>query len=133
MSGYYDEATNTTYYDPVMVLNITEYDTNGKPDTNVFLVYDDDEDLYYLYGSRGHVSYTKSFCCIENLYNFISLVMGFSENHTVSISVNYMDDLTDYDDYDKLQSKVSRFNEVVAYDNVTLSKKRLQRFLNAFI
>jgi hypothetical protein len=133
MSGYYDEATNTTYYDPVMVLNITEYDTNGKPDTNVFLVYDEDEDLYYLYGSRGHVSYTKSFCCIENLYNFISLVMGFSENHKVSISVNYMDDLTDYDDYDKLQSKVSRFNEVVAYDNVTLSKKRLQRFLNAFI
>ena len=133
MSGYYDEATNTTYYDPVMVLNITEYDTNGKPDTNVFLVYDEDEDLYYLYGSRGHVSYTKSFCCSENLYNFISIVMGFSENHKVSIPVNYMDDLTDYDDYDKLQSKVSRFNEVVAYDNVTLSKKRLQRFLNAFI
>ena len=133
MSGYYDEATNTTYYDPVMVLNITEYDTNGKPDTNVFLVYDEDEDLYYLYGSRGHVSYTKSFCCSEKLYNFISIVMGFSENHKVSISVNYMDDLTDYDDYDKLQSKVSRFNEVVAYDNVTLSKKRLQRFLNAFI
>ena len=133
MSGYYDEATNTTYYDPVMVLNITEYDTNGKPDTNVFLVYDEDEDLYYLYGSRGHVSYTKSFCCSENLYNFISIVMGFSENHKVSISVNYMDDLTDYDDYDKLQSKVSRFNEVVAYDNLTLSKKRLQRFLNAFI
>lgn len=133
MSGYYNEETNTTYYDPVMVLNITEYDTNGKPDTNVFLVYDEDEDLYYLYGSRGHVSYTKSFCCIENLYNFISIVMGFSENHKVSISVNYMDDLTDYDDYDKLQSKVSRFNEVVAYDNVTLSKKRLQRFLNAFI
>ena len=133
MSGYYDEATNTTYYDPIMVLNITEYDTNGNPDTNVFLVYDEDEDLYYLYGSRGHVSYTKSFCCSENLYNFISIVMGFSENHKVSISVNYMDDLTDYDDYNKLQSKVSRFNEVVAYDNVTLSKKRLQRFLNAFI
>ena len=133
MSGYYNEETNTTYYDPVMVLNITEYDTNGKPDTNVFLVYDEDEDLYYLYGSRGHVSYTKSFCCIENLYNFISIVMGFSENHKVSISVNYMDDLTNYDDYNKLQSKVSRFNEVVAYDNITLSKKRLQQYLSAFI
>lgn len=133
MSGYYNEETNTTYYDPVMVLNITEYDTNGKPDTNVFLVYDEDEDLYYLYGSRGRVSYTKSFCCIENLYNFISIVMGFSENHKVSISVNYMDDLTNYDDYNKLQSKVSRFNEVVAYDNITLSKKRLQQYLSAFI
>ena len=133
MSGYYNEETNTTYYDPVMVLNITEYDTNEKPDTNVFLVYDEDEDLYYLYGSRGHVSYTKSFCCIENLYNFISIVMGFSENHKVSISVNYMDDLTNYDDYNKLQSKVSRFNEVVAYDNITLSKKRLQQYLSAFI
>ena len=133
MSGYYDEATNTTYYDPVMVINITEYDKNEKPDSNVFIVYDEEEDLYYLYGSRGHVRYSKSFENEHSLYNFISIVMGFSENHKVSISVNYMEDLTDYDEYDKLQSKVSRFNEVVAYDNVTLSKNRFLRFLNAFI
>ena len=47
MSGYYDEATETTYYDPLMVLNITEYDTRGKRDTNIFLIYDEEEDVYY--------------------------------------------------------------------------------------
>ena len=133
MSGYYNEATETTYYDPLMVLNITEYNTNGKRDTNIFLIYDEEEDVYYLYGSRGHVRYTKTFDNEDSLYNFISITMGFSENHKVSISVNYMEDLTNYDEYDELVSKVSRFNEVVAYDNVTLSKKRLLRYLNAFI
>jgi len=133
MSGYYDEATETTYYDPLMVLNITEYDTNGKRDTNIFLIYDEEEDVYYLYGSRGHVRYSKTFDNEDSLYNFISITMGFSENHKVSISVNYMEDLTNYDEYDELKSKVSRFNEVVAYDHVTLSKKRLLRYLNAFI
>jgi hypothetical protein len=132
MSGYYDEATETTYYDPLMVLNITEYDTNGKRDTNIFLIYDEEEDVYYLYGSRGNVRYSKTFDNGDSLYNFISITMGFSENHKVSISVNYMEDLTNYDEYDELKSKVSRFNEVVAYDNVTLSKKRLLRYLNAF-
>ena len=132
MSGYYDEATETTYYDPLMVLKITEYDTNGKRDTNIFLIYDEEEDVYYLYGSRGNVRYSKTFDNGDSLYNFISITMGFSENHKVSISVNYMEDLTNYDEYDELKSKVSRFNEVVAYDNVTLSKKRLLRYLNAF-
>lgn len=133
MSGYYDEATNTTYYDPVMVINITEYDKNEKQDSDIFIIYDVDEDLYYLYGSRGYVRYSKCFDSEDSLYNFISITMGFSEKHKVSISVNYMEDLTDYDDYDKLKNKVSRFNEVVAYDNVSLYKKQFLRYLNAFI
>ena len=133
MSGYYDEATETTYYDPIMVLNITEYDANRNSDSNIFIVYDVDEDLYYLYGSRGHIRYSKSFDNEDALYNFISIVMGFSEKHMVSISVNYMDDLTNYDEYDELESKVSRFNEVVAYDNIVLTRKRFLRYLNAFM
>ena len=100
----YDEATGTTYYDPMMVLNITEYDRKSEKDSDIFLLYD-----------------------------FISLTMAFSENHKVSISVNYMEDLTNYHEYDELQSNVTRFNEVVAYDNIHLSKKRLERYLKAFM
>ena len=129
----YDEATETTYYDPMMVLNITEYDADEKRDSNVFIVYDADEELYYLYGSRGFVRYSRAFCNADSLYDFVSIAMGVSENHTASISVNYMEDLTNYDEYDELKSKVSRFNEVVAYDGVKLLKRRFMRFLNGFL
>jgi hypothetical protein len=129
----YDEATGTTYYDPMMVLNITEYDRKSEKDSDIFLLYDADEELYYLYGSRGYVKYSKTFDNIDSLYDFISLTMAFSENHKVSISVNYMEDLTNYHEYDELQSNVTRFNEVVAYDNIHLSKKRLERYLKAFM
>ena len=129
----YDEATETTYYDPMMVLNITEYDADEKRDSNVFIVYDADEELYYSYGSRGYVRYSRAFCNAESLYDFVSIAMGVSENHTASISVNYMEDLTNYDEYDELKRKVSRFNEVVAYDGVKLLKRRFMRFLNGFL
>ena len=129
----YDEATETTYYDPMMVLNITEYDAKGNTDSDVFIVYDAEEELYYLYGSRGFVRYSRAFCNAESLYDFVSITIGVSENHTASISVNYMEDLTNYDEYDELKSKVSRFNEVVAYDGVKLLKRRFMRFLNGFL
>ena len=52
MSAYHDEDTNTTYYDDQIVLNITEF-YDGKRDTNVFIVYDKDDELLYVYGARG--------------------------------------------------------------------------------
>ena len=55
MSAYYDEDTNTTYYDSQIVLNISEF-YDGKRDTNVFILYDKDDELLYVYGSRGKSS-----------------------------------------------------------------------------
>jgi len=136
MSGYYDEPTNTTYYDPQMVINITEYDREGDKDSNVFIVFDEEEEMYYLFGSRGgskHVRYTKTFYCKNQMYDFISITMGFKDNHTISISVNYANNLTNYDEYDDIKQKVTRFNEVVAYDDFTISKKDFRVFLNAFL
>jgi len=136
MSGYYDEPTNTTYYDPQMVINITEYDREGDKDSNVFIVFDEEEEIYYLFGSRGgskHVRYTKTFYCKNQMYDFLSITMGFMDKHTISISANYVNNLTDYDEYDEIKQKVSRFNEVVAYDDFTISKKDFRVFLNAFL
>ena len=136
MSGYYDEPTNTTYYEPQMVINITEYDRDGDKDSNVFIVFDEEEEMYYLFGSRGgskHVRYTKTFYCKNQMYDFISITMGFMDKHTISISANYVNNLTNYDEYDEIKQKVSRFNEVVAYDDFTISKKDFRVFLNAFL
>lgn len=75
MSAYYDEDTNTTYYDSQIVLNISEF-YDGKRDTNVFILYDKDDELLYVYGSRGksskYVRYEKTFEDVGVLYKFLS-------------------------------------------------------------
>ena len=129
------------YYEPKMVLNLTEHDRSGDVDMNTFIVYDDDEDLIYMYGSRGYesrgnttyVKYVKTFSCYNALYNFISLSMGFGTNHRLDISVNLLAGLTNYSEYSDFVSKVSRSNEIVAYDNTRITKKELMRYIFAFL
>lgn len=133
--AYYDEETDTTYYSNQMVLNITEFDRDGDKDSNFFIILDTEENIVYLYGSRGgskHIRYSKSFDNITDLYNFISISMGFKEKHSLSISINCIDGLTNYAEYDDFRKKISQYNEIVAYDDVTLSKRELLQYLNAF-
>lgn len=136
MSSYYDEPTNTTYYDSQMVINITEYDKDSDRDTDLFIVYDQDYDLIYTYGHRGgkkYINYTKTFENIGDLYDFVNLTTGLGNNHTLSISINYVDGLTNYDEYDEIKSKISKYNEVVAYDNITqLTRKEFKKMVCAF-
>jgi len=119
------------YYDAQMVLNITEYTESGKHDTNVYIVYDKDTESLYLYGGRCDVvRYEKSFDNVTDLYNFVSICVA---SNKLSISVNYLDGLTNYDDYDTFMKKVCRENEIVAYDNAGLTKKRLEKYVNTFL
>lgn len=133
MTSYYDEETNTTYYDPQMVINISEY-YDGKRDTNVFILYDNDDELIYVYGSRGenasYVRFEKTFNCRCSLYNFLSELVA---NHNISIAVHYLTDLTNYEDYDSLKQRVNRNNEVVAYDNTKFTKGLLNRYIEGFL
>jgi hypothetical protein len=129
------------YYEPKMVINLTERDRSGDIDMNAFIVYDEDEDLIYVFGSRGYesrgntnfVKFVKTFSCYNALYNFISLSMGFSTNHHVDISVNLLAGLTNFSEYSDFVSKVSRSNEIVAYDNTRITKKELMRYIYAFL
>ena len=137
MSAYYDEPTDTTYYDPMMVMNITEYDKNNDQDMSVFILFDVDDNLFYVYGSREgskYVKYVKTFDNINSLYNFIYLSMALSENHQISISVNYIEGLTNYDEFNAINEKMTRYNEIVAYDDIDgFSKKDFRQFVDAFL
>lgn len=149
LNGYtviYSRMPSTTpddiiYYDPKMVLYLTEKDHQGNTDMNLFLVYDEDEDLIYVYGSRGYesrnnthfVKFVKTFSCYNALYNFISITMGFGVGHRLSVSVNQLSGLTNYSEYPDFLSKVSRTNEIVAYDNTRISKRDLMRYIFAYL
>ena len=137
MTAYYDEPTDTTYYDPMMVMNITEYDKNNDQDMTTFILFDADDNLFYVYGSREgskYVKYVKTFDNINSLYNFIYLSMALSENHQISISVNYIEGLTNYDEFNEINEKMTRYNEIVAYDDIDgFSKKDFRQFVDAFL
>ena len=137
MSAYYDKPTDTTYYDPMMVMNITEYDKNNDQDMSVFILFDVDDNLFYVYGSREglkYVKYTKTFDNVNSLYNFIYLSMALSENHQISISVNYIEGLTNYDEFNEINEKMTRYNEIVAYDDINgFSKKDFRQYVDAFL
>ena len=137
MTAYYDEPTDTTYYDPMMVMNITEYDKNNDQDMSVFILFDVDDNLFYVYGSREgskYVKYVKTFDNINSLYNFINLSMALSENHQISVSVNYIEGLTNYDEFNEINEKMTRYNEIVAYDDINgFSKKDFRQYVDAFL
>ena len=137
MTAYYDEPTDTTYYDHMMVMNITEYDKNNDQDMTTFILFDVDDNLFYVYGSREgskYVKYVKTFDNINSLYNFIYLSMALSENHQISISVNYIEGLTNYDEFNEINEKITRYNEIVAYDDIDgFSKKDFKQFVDAFL
>jgi len=59
--------------------------------------------------------------------------MGFGTNHRLDISVNMIAGLTNFSDYSDFVSKVSRSNEIVAYDNTRITKKELMRYIFAFL
>lgn len=137
MTAYYDEPTDTTYYDPMMVMNITEYDKNNDQDMTTFILFDTDDNLFYVYGSREgskYVKYVKTFDNINSLYKFIYLSMALSENHQISISVNYIEGLTNYDEFNEINEKMTRYNEIVAYDDINgFSKKDFRQYVDAFL
>jgi len=118
-------------------MNITEYDKNNDQDMSVFILFDVDDNLFYVYGSREgskYVKYTKTFDNVNTLYNFIYLSMALSENHQISISVNYIEGLTNYDEFNAINEKMTRYNEIVAYDDINgFSKKDFRQYVDAFL
>ncbi len=136
--SYYDSPTNTTYYDPQMVINITEFDADNDKDSNIFIIFDQDESLFYIYGSRGvkssYKTYKKTVSDFDTLYDFIYFTTGQEKKHLLSISVNFVSDMTNYDEYYEILQKVNRDNEVVAYDNVSnLTKEDFKRYVFTYL
>ena len=106
-------------------------------DMRVFLLYDEDEDLIYVYGSRksedypGLVEFVKTFDSESHAYDFLNVIMGFDAGFFVNTSVYYMDGLTDYSGFDDLSKKaVSKKIEISGYDRQTMSKKAFKKYMS---
>ena len=56
MSYYYDEQTETKYYEPTMVIEFRQIESKDSDcdveDMHAFIMYDYEEDLIYVFGSR---------------------------------------------------------------------------------
>ena len=131
--------TEPIYYGPTMAINIIEYDCDGDKDTELFIVYDEDDEMYYVYGHRGsrnskNYAYFKSFSCMCALYDFIDLTCNIKDASSLTIQVNELDGLTSDSDYYDFKRKVSSRNEIVAYDNVEkLGFNKFCKWMRAFI
>lgn len=140
MSPYYDKKTNTTYYDSTMVIKLCQKENLNrdceKEDMRVFIVYDEDEDLIYVYGSRkseeypDHIDFVKTFTCSCALYDFLNIILGIDAGYHVNTSVYCLSGLTNYSGFDDFDRETSKQNEISGYDNERLSRKRFYKYIN---
>ena len=137
---YWDESESVKYYEPTMVVEFRQIESTDKDcqteDMRVFMVYDEDEDLMYVYGSRkseshrNQVEFVKAFETDDQLYDFLNVIMGFDEKHRVNTSVHYMDGLSDYSGFDDFVRNASRTNEISGYNREKMTKKRFKQYIS---
>jgi regulation of enolase protein 1 (concanavalin A-like superfamily) len=123
-----------------MVVEFRQLESTDKDcqteDMRVFMVYDEDEDLMYVYGSRkseshrNQVEFVKTFDTDDQLYDFLNVIMGFDEKHRVNTSVHYMDGLSDYSGFDDFVRNASRTNEISGYNREKMTKKRFKQYIS---
>ena len=120
-----------------LVLKIEEYDiSNGKLDTSMFVLYDQNNQVYLVRGTRVETknlsSVPYSFTCdkMKDLANFISVAIC-DDNRTSYILYNYnnlplsSNDIT----YDMLYDEEEPAHEICAYDNMKYDRKALIKYL----
>ena len=137
MSSYY---TNTTYYDSTMVVELRQLENLDEncvvEDMRVFLLYDEDNDLFYIYGSRksanhpGLVDFVKTFDSVSHAYDFLNIIMGFDIGLLVNTSVYFMDGLTNYSEFDDFSKIASRKNEISGYDRQKMTRKKFKKYMS---
>jgi hypothetical protein len=142
MSSYYywDESESVKYYEPTMVVEFRQLESTDKncniEDMRVFMVYDEDEDLMYVYGSRkseshrNQVEFVKAFDTSDQLYDFLTVIMGFDDGYKVNTSVHFMDGLTDYSGFNDFVRNASRTNEISGYNREKMTKKRFNKYMS---
>jgi hypothetical protein len=136
MTSYYDEETDTTYYENTIVVEFCQLEKGRNViDMRIFMLYDADEDLMYLYGSRKsdnfprYPTFVKTFSDRDVLYDFLDVMMDFTR-HKIETAVHQIDYLTDYSDFDEIQRKTSNLTQLSGFDNVTLTKKDYKKYIN---
>jgi hypothetical protein len=142
MTSYYDwdDSESVNYYEPTMVVEFRQLESTDKDcdteDMRVFMVYDYDEELMYVYGSRkseshrNQTEFVKTFDTSDQLYDFLTVIMGFDDGYKVNTSVHYMDGLSDYSGFDDFARNASRTNEISGYNREKMTKKRFNKYMS---
>ncbi len=137
--SYYDDYTGITHYENFYMLRIDELETKTDVDTKCFIIYDNDEDLFYLYGSRknttypNHCVYNKCFSSMRDLHNFLKIVMNLEERD-VNTYLYYIPYATSVYDFDNYKNLCIPKNEITGYDSVKLNSwKEFSMYLSALM
>jgi len=133
---YFDEA-EPTFYEAMPVLYIEEKfkGTEFKTDMRMFIVYDQEDNYFYVYGSRkckrnnNYINYMLKYASIDTLYNYIQVSTN-SKYHQLNVTGYFIHGLASTDTFDDFTQKISKFNQLFGYDRVTLSRKLFNRYLN---
>lgn len=130
-----DEPT-TLFYEDQPVLYIEEK-FNGKQfktDMRAFIVYDNIDKFFYVYGSRKckrnkkYINYMLKYECLDTLFNYLNVAMNTSE-HKVNVTGYFLSGLTSEDTFDDFADKTSNYNQLFGYDNVILNRKVFCKYL----
>jgi hypothetical protein len=137
MTYYYDEATETKYYENTFVLELCQQDGNTQEiDMCVFILYDAEDDLMYLYGSRKskkhskYPSFIKSFKSESHLYDFLSILMDFDKQY-INTTVHNIKYMTNLDEFDDIVKNIDKHSELTGYDNIKMTKKYYKKHMSA--
>ncbi len=132
---YFDED-ETTYYDamPVLYIEETIEGRDYKTDMRMFIVYDQVDNYFYVYGSRKckqnkYINYMLKYASIDTLYNYIQVSMN-SKYHKLNVTGYFIHGLASTDTFDDFTEKTSNYNELFGYDRVSMNRKLFNRYLN---
>jgi hypothetical protein len=135
--------TITTY----TALRLVEVEKSGDKDSEMIILFDETEQSYYLYGTRRPLKSHKNdnldyefvydYSRLASLLSFIGiatnkLYKAAADDNEYIIELNHIqicDCELDRLNYTYLFSKFSKNNEIVAYDNQSLTKKQLKKLI----
>lgn len=115
-------------------IHIQEKDENlEKIDTSIFIIYDSREENFYLYGKRNYNEYVpyKYFYHdteVDSLCYFLNLIMNHEksfftiEYHNIFIPNEDLDII----DYPYLYNKISKLNEIIAFEKTKIDFDKLK-------
>ena len=124
-----------------------EENMGGDIDTRMFIIYDDDEQMFYLYGTRmplyltqgnsDFINYNYKYH-VSKLNSLVDLIYFINDKLRNNFTIGVHNVVIDNDevndvDFDYLNSQLNKYNEIVAYDRVKLYKNELKRIINMIV
>ena len=135
MTSHYNETNGITYYENTFVVEFRQKEKGTNVvDMRVFILYDSDEELMYVYGSRKsenskYPNFVKTFADEDQMYDFLDIMLDFAR-HKTDTAVHQIVCLMSDSDFDDIAENVTNRTELSGFDNVKMTKKNFRKYLN---